>query len=312
MTSKTCLLFLLLCCLTNKAHAQISQDRPELCGSVESARLPDGISISTAVGQGTSELSINYPKATIRLPGVQDEIRQVCSIPGHRILVFGAAGGSYNVTIVDLAHGVVADSFYAYDPVTSPDQHWIVSRAYYPPRSQVRFSEEYLLYDLTKSREANQLVPASPQADLAGLVIYPVVKNGTPFERTALSEEQVHTFCSSSFYWSSDSRFLVFGDCLNEAFSVILLDTQSLITKTHALESSDICEQDDETTGVDAKLAGVSFQLGSDGQRSINIRLILPKEACGDRSVLLSPTDFAPAEPESHSKRHRAPSELKP
>ncbi len=82
MASKACLVFLLVFCLGNRAHAQISQDQPELCGSVQAAQLPDGLSIVTTVGEGTSLLSIASLKSTIALPGIQDEVRQVCWLPG--------------------------------------------------------------------------------------------------------------------------------------------------------------------------------------------------------------------------------------
>ena len=307
-------ILLLLCCFRQIGDAQISQDHPALCGSAEFAQLPNGISIVTTAGQGTSVLSMTDPKSTVQLPGVQDEIRQVCSIPDNRLLIFGWAAGSYNVIIVDRLHGTVEDSFYAFDPTTSPDRHWIVIRAFYPPQSQVTFSEEYQLYDLSKAPDGNRMTPPASQAATgSGRLIYPSLPSGVPVERTNLPEEQTHSFCSESFYWSMDSRFVVFGDCRNGLFSLVLVDTRLGETQVRPFKPSELCERAamKGNQGSEVKLSDASFQAARGEHRSIRVRLSSNQSSCS-RDLVLDTADFTRAAVEPRAARHRVPAVLRP
>ena len=169
-------------------------------------QIPDGVSITVTPGQGTAVLMVGRGD-TITLPGVQDEIAQVCPIANDKLLIFGSAAGAYNIVVFDEAHRKVTYSFYAYDPKLSPDQRWIISRLFYPPQSEVGFSEEYVLYDLSKSAKKNSTAATDQVASEAERVIYPLVDTGQQLERTALPPEHTHKFCSDNFYWSPDSRF---------------------------------------------------------------------------------------------------------
>jgi hypothetical protein len=305
-------LMLLLCGSLHMADAQITQASPDLCGLGGPVRIPDGISIIIIQGQGTALLTMTADhQHTIQLPGVQDEIAEVCPISSDRLLIFGSAAGAYNVVIFDRKHETVADSFYAYDPKVSPDQRWLVSRSFYPAQSDVIFSEEYVLYDLNKSAE-KKLNTTTQQASEAERVIYPIVDGGGHFERTALPSEQTHRFCSEAFYWSPDSRFVLFGDCMNHSLSVVLADALSQLTRVHSIHVSAECNQlKDSIDSLEIRVTNMEFEQGEKEDSFVALSLSSSVRSCLPKSVLLGLKDFAPASRELHKEQEKKPAVLK-
>lgn len=129
---------------------QILQDHPGLCGAgTPQVAVPAGF--TATINPTNGEAILDYAGRKIALDGINDEIWQVCPLPSGKVVIFGFNFVGFEISIVDLKRGDVSDSFLAYDPVMSPNQRWIAYRDFFPPQSQVLFSEEYLLYDLEAS-----------------------------------------------------------------------------------------------------------------------------------------------------------------
>jgi len=139
--------------------------------------------------------------------------------------VFGWNDVGYSITIIDPAHGAEADSFSAYTPVMSPDRHWIAARHFYPPQTEFRISEEYLLYDLNSSAEKNRHGVTPYTSDTAGWAMYPAFPDGAPADLPDMPEANAHDWRSKSFFWASDSRSLVFADRVSQDLSLVLILT---------------------------------------------------------------------------------------
>jgi hypothetical protein len=193
------------------------------------------------------------------------------------------------------------DSFYAYNPAVSPDQHWLVFRDFYPPMSEVPWSEEYLIYDLRKDKAGNVSPNLTPYtSDITGRVVYPVVLNNTPFEHSALPDNQMHSFRSNSFYWSGDSRMVLFADSVQKDLSIVLLEIEGdrISAFKHQLLASQICAQ-----GSNADLGAVWVSL-SDAVIGTNFMHLQFRSddygICKPLPLTLTQSDFKAAQPEVH------------
>ncbi|PWU11898.1 MAG: hypothetical protein C5B51_01810 [Terriglobia bacterium] len=227
--------------------AQIRQDQPQLCGKPnEAVPLPEGMTFKSTLEAGGDGLTIELKDGSIKtidlkLPGT---VSQVCPLRGDRLLVFGEVAGNDgpHVWIVSRIDGGILDHIGSRDPVVSPDQHWIAYRQFYPQRSVV-VSERYLLYDLTKGREGNRILSDDPTYEgLAGEEVYPVTKDHRPLGPYD-SLEPLHSSIST-FFWSSDSKFVAFGDTGESGFSSIVvakLGATDLTTYTRPINGEEIC-----------------------------------------------------------------------
>jgi hypothetical protein len=208
--------------------------------------------------------------------------------------------------IVDRKTGELLDSFEAYDPVVSPDQHWLIMRDFYPAQSEVSDSEEYLLYDLTKDPAGNT-VPNRPAytGKVRGRVVYPVVAQGVPFEHSGLDDKQRHGFGSKSFYWAPGGQAVVFAD-ITEGFSIVMVEpgadgTNALV---HQLSESEVCEQGAKASIRSAGIAVADARIGTD--RTVELQFKSSDTgACNPLRVILHREDFKPAQMETHPPRHR-------
>ena len=154
LPKKVCCRFALAVGLSSSASAQIAQERPELCGK-ENQPVPLPANVSAIQGDtgvfSTLLLKIAGSEVPIAIQLTMRRVEEVCPISKDRLLVVGDANPATPVAIVDEKVGKLMDWFYAYNPTVSPNQHWLVLQDFYPPQSEVRNSEEYLLYDLTVS-----------------------------------------------------------------------------------------------------------------------------------------------------------------
>ncbi len=174
------------------ALAQIPQERPEWCGKPNIVvPLPEGTSFRSS-NNGESYFTLRLKDGmskTIDL-GIVEDVPQVCPISGDRLLVFGhiAGGDGPDVSIISQIDGNTLDGLGGRDPVVSPDQHWIVRRGWYGRFYEIQ-TDEYFLYDLTKTPAAN----ADPaRLGPSGRPIYPI--SNVPFDQIDYDREQVHEF----------------------------------------------------------------------------------------------------------------------
>jgi len=225
---------------------QIAQDHPELCGN-ETRIVPVPGSLSAAIdrsnGVAVLTLQMTGSAHAVKLPGVQQEIREVCPISGNRLIVFGWYQTIHVITVIDQTSGTVVDSFMAYDAVMSPDQHWLVMRGFYPLHPQVTPSEVYLLYDLSQSAAANRHGLTPYTADIPGWVVYPVVPKNAPIDPADVPDSEEHRFRSRTFQWSADSHSAVFADSMQDTLSIIVvtLGYDKIHTYVHPVSKSEVC-----------------------------------------------------------------------
>jgi hypothetical protein len=166
--------------------------------------------------------------------------------PNKRFLLFAKD----DIIIVNAMRAIeVADEFQGYDPVLSPDRRWLIFRAF-DQRVSVR-SEEYFVYDLIKTPVENRRRGVSGEA-VIGVRVYPSEAGPAPPVGPAtpdgVSSEMIHflfsrhSFGSWSFYWTPDSRSVIFGDYAGTDRSIVLVsfDRGSFETYRHALSSTDL------------------------------------------------------------------------
>ena len=234
-------------------------------------------------------------------------VDQVCPISKSRLLFFGSTiPGAYEIAIVDQGASKLVDLLDAYDPVVSPNQRWMVFRDFYAPQSDVPFSEEYLLYDLTKDKTANRMPGLTLYtADVAGRVVYPQVNQGSPFEHSGLKANQTHRFRSDSFYWATDSRAVVFADSVQTVLSVVLLVTNNddVHAYVHPLAPTEACEQGEQgdVNTSELMISHAIVGLEQDGSRTIELQTRSSDYgACRPKQLILRLEDFKPASIETH------------
>ena len=267
-------------------YGQISQERPELCGKREFVPIPSNIMATRDTLVVTPLHAATGVKTTFF--GI---VEQVCPIPSDRYLIFAraATGGSYEVMVLNGHTGALIDKFRAYNPVVSPNQHWVVYQAFYSRSSDS--SDEYLLYDLTKSAVGNTMPNLSWSTEgIRGKVIYPVVADGKPFHNFGLSDEQRHGCLSDSFYWSSDSSAIVFADKVQDTESIVLvtLDQNGSKTFIHRVSSAEAKSLDyfrDMEVSADSQVVRMRFNDIISGEKKL---------------LILHFADFEPAKLEFH------------
>ena len=239
-----------LLALAIPANGQIAQDKPGLCGLPgASIPLPDGIATFSDPDLGVSTLMIARPgsPAPAALRFASGRVDEVCPLGAGRLLIFGFNGVCYSIAIVDRNSAKLDDSFDVYEPAVSPDRHWLLFRAFYAPQAEMEFSDEYLLYDLTKDAAGNTAPDRPPYTEnLRGRVVYPAVKDGTPFEQPFLPANQMHYFPSKSFFWAPDSSAVVFADGVEKTLSIVMVQIGSGAPQAFVrpVAAAEACEQE--------------------------------------------------------------------
>jgi hypothetical protein len=306
---------IVLAAFASTAGAQIAQEKPELCGMGGTVAVPAGVTAAPNLdSMWGSVLAIKGDTGTSEIPFDGRHVEQVCPLSGNRLLAFGQmAPAAYYAAIIDLKDAKLVDGFRSWGaPVISPDQRWLIMKAFYPEHSDAPFSDEYLLYDLTRDRAGNTKPGVTQYTEeMRGRVVYPAVDRGTPFESFNLPPNEQHNSRSTWYYWASDSSAVLFADSVEAVVSVVLVRTDSDPPRTyvHAITPSEVCEQ-----GPDGKIAGgpgsTSLMLSDadvgpeqGGDRTITARFspLAPDEGgCRTKQAVLHESDFKPAPLEAH------------
>jgi hypothetical protein len=180
---------------------QISQNHPDLCGDRDRpAAVPPDLSATINKSNGTAALRFGRNHA-VALQGVNDEILEVCPMASNKLVVFGSTDVGYEVNSIDTRRYVVSDSFAAYAPLMSPNQQWIAYRHFSAPQSEIKISEEYLLYDLNASASANRHNLTAYTIDAIGWAMYPAVPRNAPANLLDIPQSEGHDWRSRSFFW---------------------------------------------------------------------------------------------------------------
>lgn len=288
-------------CFSLLALGQVAQDHPELCGNANAAvPLPTDVSVTLDSSTASAELRVKASGHTVRFPGVMEEVQQVCRISPDKWIVFGKATPAlYNIEIVRPSDGSLLDSFYGFNPVIAPNQHWLVRGKFYPVQAVT--SDEYLIYDLTQDWAHNRSPGVSREdMDLVGRVMYPVVKGNEPFYSVNLPPQQTHIFRSDSFYWAPDSQALIFADSVLDKLSLVLVIIDQNETKAFVRSVSD-AEACDAGPGAPLlMLSSAEISLPINAHREIRALFRAGSSPCHKMLVLQS-DDFTPAVPETHA-----------
>lgn len=302
---------LIVASLALPAFAQIEQTHPELCGTPSGTVPPlPAMSISVDRSEGSAKLFLGGGFATkaIDLPGVIDAVPEVCPLPNGQYLIFGETYNGTNMLIVDAQKGAVVDQIVGFDPAMSPDQRRIAFRKFYPRHHDLPFSEEYLLYDLSKNPSQNR----APGIDLTdwenvGRAIFPAGWKNAMFDTGDIPKDRLHSSGSLSFDWSADSHMVVFGDILHNDFSVIAVifdNDGSTKAYEHPVRVPQVCGKPvSQDFGIFIEHAAITTE--GDGQYAIKTNLRPTPGVCEPQNLKLRfPDDFTASTVEKSFEHH--------
>ena len=303
------------------ALGQINQISPEVCGTPNIAvPLPPNIraTLDPSTGEGSLYIGVGDTSRKISLPGVVNEVDEVCPLKDGRLAVFAFAekGGLGEVYLINRADGSLLDYLWGFAPAMSPNQRWLVYRKFYPARTELPVSEEYLLYDLTKSPAQNR-PPGIALSDYAnvGSAIFPVgQKNLEGDNIELLPPEQQHGvgsgYSGPGFFWAPDSRAVAFGDFVQQKLSIVLvtLDAQANTTASvYPVSLAGRCSPPIASNQL-AYISRIDVGNKEVNDRPIRIDFWSGDEACSPKSLDIRSSDYQPPKAEIHirSKRFRS------
>jgi hypothetical protein len=294
--------FALLCAVP--ALPQILQEHPELCGTAVPVPVPPNVWAEIQPSNGVAVLHLGKDRA-IELKGVNDEIHELCPAGPRALVSFGFNYVGYSVNIVDQSGRTPSDSFLAYDPLMSPNQRWIAFRHFSPPMGEIQTSEEYLLYDLHASPEANRRAPPPGLGvDAVGWAMYPAFPGFTPINLDDIPEADLHSWRSRSFFWTRDSQSLLFADSVGGTLSLVLVLIRSDKPQayTRVVSPEDVCGA---SAAADPGLTLVSASIGFGEAPRVLASFKSADASCQPRDLDLASSDFAPAQVEIYAPRPR-------
>jgi hypothetical protein len=206
-------------------------------------------------------------------------------------------------SVVDPAVPSVVDTVFSYDPVLSPNGRWIVFRKFYPRSTERPASDEYLLYDFSVGPARNRAPGSSRDEDIdVGTSIYPAGWKNEFGDNVGAAEAQQH-WHESAFYWSPDSRSILFAD-RNQGKDVLVLisidqkgtATASVSPFPGGLDCDDPRASAKGRTAKPTGLRQVVFgpQMGGDRLLFVDFE----GEACLPKTQQLHGGDFRPAQVE--------------
>jgi len=287
---------------------QIKQDQPELCGKPgETVVLPPNVTANSFNAHSTLTIRSANSVANVEMPGV-GEVPETCPIPEGTLLVFGSLDFAYDIYILNASTGAVLDTLRVYDPTVSPNQRWLAYRDFCPPQSEVSLSEEYLLYDLSRSAQQNRTGEVDRRyIDAAGKVIYPAVPNSAPFDNLGLPDNLIHHFRVDSMHWAADSGALVFADSVLNQLSVVWVRVGSdgaFTTYVHPVATAEVCaappSEHPDTLALAMSGAEIISGPGIPNEIHAQFRDGVGG-ACKPKTLVLHESDFNPAELEHHA-----------
>jgi hypothetical protein len=299
---RTALVVLLVASFSGTAVGQVLQRRPDFCGLAGMAvPLPRGVSAISYPQKGYSDLLVGDGAPAVRLD-MDEVIDQVCEVPDHRIVVFGSAGPyGTNISIVDTEKAALVDTFLVHDPVLSPNGRWIVYRKFFPRQTDLPTSDEYLLYDLSKTPAQDR--PSEPfsldrlDTDV-GTAIYPLGWKNEPGDNIGAPEEQRHGHMSPSF-WAPDSKAIVFADTLHEGKpDIVLIAIDDRGATTAATYPYSLLECKGDEAVARGKQAQPSIEFGPQQGSDLPILMKFESAGCAPMTLQLRRESFRPAKGE--------------
>jgi hypothetical protein len=170
------------------------------------------------------------------------------------------------------------------------------------PHSELSQSDEYLLYDLTKSATENELSGADNGDE--GRVMYPVVPGGgIPVNRLGLPDSQFHRF-EAGFYWAPDSKSLVFADKLLLQWSIVLVRIgvkDEITAYVRPITVPEVCPPPSAGIEPYIVLSHVDLLPAADGSLNVVAQFGPAGKACGSTTLVFASSEFRLAEIERHA-----------
>lgn len=296
--------------LGGAAYAQIAQDRPELCSSLNPVPLPLGMNaVLKRPGVDLTIRLTDQSSKTIYLPS-PDAIRQVCPLPDYRVAAFGVlrGGDGYGVWILSERDGTILDTMGSRDPRLSPDGRWLIYRERYPTRSAGPF-EQYLLYDLARSPAENRLAGSGSRYP-PGRLVYPVTAGRTRLEDLKVPADRYHAFVGKAFFWSADSKTVVFADRVGAAASIVVIkiDGDDPTAYVHALTAQEVCAGREPRQDLASSVELTAAYVAEGGSRDLLVRFSpqgwLDSTFACRNSLPLNSSSLTLAEPELYQSEN--------
>ena len=154
-----------------------------------------------------------------------------------------------SVVLLDISSGAVNDKLLCFYPSVSPDGTRIAYVKVYPIHFMENVSNEYLIYDLSRSPADNRNAGIAGNDDTnVGAAIYPLGSKNVPGDNLNVPSSLSHQLASDGFFWSPDSKKVVFADRTNGSNFLVAVDLSAGVKNPSVaelpLESEKIINRD--------------------------------------------------------------------
>jgi hypothetical protein len=136
------------------------------------------------------------------------QVDEVNFINSTRALVLGRVGSSFPVaSVVELPSGKVEDHFWCFLPMLSPHHRFLAFVKEFPPRpGPAVISDEYVVYDLTRTAEYNRPHFKPGVSYSPGWPVYPPGATNALGENVLPQGSPAHSRTSRYLFWLDDSK----------------------------------------------------------------------------------------------------------
>jgi hypothetical protein len=221
---------------------------------------------------------------------------RACRLAHDQFLILGEGGdGSFlpSVYIVDVQAGRLLDNFYAHEPALSPDRRWLAFWRFYPLHTDYLPSDQYMLYDLSRSSEKQRVIDIL-QMDAPGQPVYPIEKPFFTMGYDEMPPEERHS-ADSSIYWSSDSRLFLFSESTVAGKNVVVVRLIGKpFTYVNTNSSAASCLSSSRQTGI------ADLRLVTGSARNWQISITSSAKGCAESPLIISSDDLRPAPIQKH------------
>lgn len=224
--------------------------------------------------------------AWVALPEDMVQVNEIQGVNNQKVVVTGMFNGDvWSVGIVNAATASLVDHFLCYEPSVSPDGKYLAFAKFFPPHGGEGVEYHYMVYNLEHDAAYNR-PPAAAIGDFkdVGFTLYPFGIGNTEFDNLRKPENQVHILASGGFFWSSDSKSLVFADTFQGHFTVVMARFDNADEATVlAKQLPSICKTSDSNY-CPARLVKAWFSQANTNQ--VSLQILGSSERIGSDNIL--------------------------